>query len=444
MGYAKFLLGKQICEKLNIPLLRLAELCHAGKLAAYHFDDGRQILASSQCNTRFKYPDNTIFTIIPSNANAIIAISTKAAEDFSVYVDRKVNSPVEQDIDLHSGNDSKGKYLYNVLIAMDEQRLKNIKGMRMKFDDGEYIVYCNDLRNSPFQPDVIHVYKNEKIFFELNKQECEIALEYLELTLHNNCNVLNKEYCGGIKRCITNLCIKKEQDSFGSIKYILYEYNIDIIQIVFEKNVLNRECKKFINVDKNCKYTYAHQYQYTSDYFNKEDLSYSNPLSHEEDFFIFNFDEYKKRFHFFDDEEKSRKEFFNYIEKLMFDENEIRNVLEYEIEKKFISDDPKQYMLDRCKRLQEIYINDEDNLKVIKAYMLAIEGLRWAEIDQEVWKHSKDEDNSRTFVSRKLKRFRKISEDNKIPFIAAKLWKDNKESIVKNMLEQLATFYAGE
>lgn len=199
MGHANFQFGWQICKKLNIQLQELAELCHAGRLAAYHFDEGRQILASSQCSTKFKYPGNTTFTITPSNTNAIIAISKKAVEDFSVYVDRKINSPEKQDIDWRSENNSIGKSLHNVLITMEQQRLKNTKGMRMKFGDGEYIVYCNALMNSPFRPDIIYVYKNEKIFFELKGQEGEIYLEYLELNRDDNCRVLNKKHCGGIK-----------------------------------------------------------------------------------------------------------------------------------------------------------------------------------------------------------------------------------------------------
>ena len=36
----------------------------------------------------------------------------------------------------------------------------------------------------------------------------------------------------------------------------------------------------------------------------------------------------------FEDEEEIRKEFFSYLERLMFDENEICTVLEYDVAKK--------------------------------------------------------------------------------------------------------------
>ena len=97
MGLSKRLSGRQVCEKLSIPLLKLAELCHAGRLAAYRFGDWHQILASSQCNTKFKYFGNTIFTITPHKTTGIIAISKKATEYFSLYIDRKLNNHTNQD-----------------------------------------------------------------------------------------------------------------------------------------------------------------------------------------------------------------------------------------------------------------------------------------------------------------------------------------------------------
>ncbi|MDY0258901.1 MAG: hypothetical protein RBR41_04445 [Desulfovibrio sp.] len=133
----------------------------------------------------------------------------------------------------------------------------------------------------------------------------------------------------------------------------------------------------------------------------------------------------------------------------MFDENEIRNVFKYEIEKKSISDDPKQYMLERCKELKEIHKDNEDNLKIIMAYMLALEGIVWRKINEKLWDHSKDINNNTTFVSRRLKDFKEIAAEYKIPFIAANIWNGrgkskrvDRGSIVKNMLEQLAFFYA--
>ncbi len=98
MGYATCLFGKQICEKFNIPLVRLVELCHAGKLAAYHPYDEHQILASSQCNTKFKYLGNTTFTIAPPKGKGIIAISKKSIENFDMYVERKPS-----DTKIHGG-----------------------------------------------------------------------------------------------------------------------------------------------------------------------------------------------------------------------------------------------------------------------------------------------------------------------------------------------------
>ena len=456
MGLSKRLSGRQVCEKLSIPLLKLAELCHAGRLAAYRFGDWHQILASSQCNTKFKYFGNTIFTITPHKTTGIIAISKKATEYFSVYVDKKLTYSGKQE----SNTRHKNKFMEAILKASIEnttQRLQNIREMQIKFCDSEYIIYYNNLTVNPLSrpagigSEVVRLYGNGQVFFEVKEEEGEIYLEYLELNGHGN---------GCIKNCVTALCIEKEQDSFGNNKFVLSRYDSNVIQVEKIDPFINRTCKQVVDEYKlKRRDSYLRDYEYhrvylhqcAIDYFNKEDLSYSKPLSHEMDFFIFDFDEYKKRFHFFEDEEEIRKEFFSYLERLMFDENEICTVLEYDVAKKSISDDPKQYMLDRCKELKEIYKDNEENLKIVKAYMLAVEGLTWAEIDPEVWDHSKDKGNSETFVSRNLMGFKKIAGDNKIPFIAAKVWKGkgnnkciDKESIVKDMLEQLATFYAGE
>ena len=439
MGLSNFLLGWQICERLNIPLLKLAELCHAGKLTAYRFEDRRQVLASSQCNTKFKYLGNTIFTINPSKTTGITAISKKAIENFSVYVYRKRNCSEGQDINRRSENNSKETSIDKILIKkLAQQRLKGIKEMWMKSCGSEYIVYYNDLMNSWARPEVIWLCKNGERFFELKEEEGDIDLEYLELNKYNNCRVLNENHNGGIKKCVTKLCIKKEQDSFGNIKYVLSEYDSDVIQVVYENFFMNRKCKNVSDEDKNDKYVYL--YQYATDCFNKEDLSYSKPLTHEIDFFIFDYDEYKKRFHFLEDEAKSRKDFFNYIEKLMFDKNEIRNVFEYEKEEKDISDDPKKYILDRCKKLKEIYKDNEDNLKRVKAYMLVVEGLTRVEIYQKLWGENDDVNYINTFIFRRLKDFEQLAADNGIPFINPVRWKKksmDKELIVTDMLKQL-------
>ena len=70
--------GRLICEKFGISVLKLAELCHKGYLKAYSSEDWRPILASSQCNTKFKFTDNTSFFIMPSSSDSIVAIGEEA------------------------------------------------------------------------------------------------------------------------------------------------------------------------------------------------------------------------------------------------------------------------------------------------------------------------------------------------------------------------------
>ena len=57
MGILNMRSGRLICEKFGISVLKLAEFCHKGYLKAYSSEDWRPILASSQCNTKFKFTD---------------------------------------------------------------------------------------------------------------------------------------------------------------------------------------------------------------------------------------------------------------------------------------------------------------------------------------------------------------------------------------------------
>ena len=47
MGLTSFQSGRDICQGLCISPLELAELCHAGKLAAYRFEDRERISPSA-------------------------------------------------------------------------------------------------------------------------------------------------------------------------------------------------------------------------------------------------------------------------------------------------------------------------------------------------------------------------------------------------------------
>ena len=452
MGLSNFLLGWQICERLNIPLLKLSELCHTGKLTAYRFEDRRQVQVSSQCNTKFKYSGNTTFTMTQSKGTSIIAISKKATEYFSLYIDRKLNNHTKQDSITRPENGPMGAILKaskkNTAI-----HIKNIREMRIKFCDSEYIVFYNNLTASPLiKPAGINrvgfrLYGTEKVFFELGEKECEIDLEYLELNDYSN---------GGIKRSVTTLRIKKIQDSFGNKKFILSEYDERKIQIKSQYYIKN---SIFVDTDR-LKHdeSYFFEYenyrayfqQYAVDYFHKEDSLYSRPLKHEVDFFIFDYDEYKKRFHFLEDEETSQKNFFNYIKNLVFDESEIKNEISYDMAVNAIKQDPQKYMIEKCVELKARKDNyDTDTFRIIKAYHMAITGSSWKEIHKELWEErGQDQPANDKFISGKLGKFESIAKLNRLPYVKAKLLRDmkasEKESIVKAMLEQLATFYEGK
>ena len=184
--------------------------------------------------------------------------------------------------------------------------------------------------------------------------------------------------------------------------------------------------------------------QYAVDYFDKEDESYLKPLKLEEDFFIFEYEEYKKRFNFLEDDTKLRKIFFGYIEKLFFDEGEIEKALAYEIAINAIKQDPRKYMIERCSDLEKRGF-DCNTIAIIQAYRMAIEQHSWKTIHKKIWpKRTQDQPCNDKFISVKLNKFESIAISNKIPYIKEgilkKMGEDNKEEIIQSMILQLKNF----
>ncbi len=406
-----------------------------------------------------------------------MAIGNKCVDDFCVYVEAKYNMYNSHQRILYADNQhgnmssrdisQLGRWLdvYNmksgavgckeILDQANEEHakfmdplvresmiwIKNIKEMEIKYCDKKYVVYYNNLCPSSLDRRSARFYGNDQVFFELKGGKYEIDLEYLEMNDYRG---------GGIKSYKTKLSIEKRQDNFGNNKFILSGYDKDTIriktdvflsnsfEIVVDEGRLKRDGLYFQKYLDMC--TYLQQCAF--DYFRREDPHDSKPLKHEVDFFIFDYDEYKKRFYYLEDEEASRNRFFNYICKLVFDGKEICNVLKYELECAAIRDNPKKYMLSCCKKLEVTYKDDKDNLMIIKGYELAIEGYKWNAIDDKLWKHSANKDSSMAFVSRKIKAFERIAVDNRIPFIDAKklhaMKESEKESIVKIMLRKLS------
>ena len=335
MGLTDFLLGRQVCERLKISLQKLAALCHAGKLAAYRFEDRQQILASSQCNTKFKYTDNTAFTLAPSNRSGIIAISDEAIEYFKVDEQKKFEEFE------YVGNQEKSLCTFNgTMDALVKQSMeisalqrKNFKKMEIKYFGGTYIVYYDKMIVNPlirpagYNRIYVKLYGNDHVLFELHEREDEFYFAYLELNnSHGNCvNNCTKELCirnrevkSRIKSRVTKLRIKEEHDSFGNKKFVLSDYDGKVIRVRTDPF---RKTQRDVNVDEarlKKDNVYLQKYedwrvyfqQYGVDYFSKDDFSFSKPLRYEVDFFVFDFDEYKRRFKFLEDEENSRKQFF--------------------------------------------------------------------------------------------------------------------------------------
>ena len=186
---------------------------------------------------------------------------------------------------------------------------------------------------------------------------------------------------------------------------------------------------------------YSYLQQYAVDYFNVEDESCLKPLQIEDDFFIFEYEEYKKFFKFIEDEGKIRKKFFRYIEKLVFDESEIEKEVSLEIAISAIKQDPRSYMLQKCDDLERDDVDSETTI-IIKAYRMAIEGNNWKKIHEKLWPDREQGlPANDKFISGKLDKFESIARANGIPYIKARILRGinetNKEEIVKDMLLQM-------
>lgn len=450
-------LGRQLCEKFEIPIVKLAEFCDRGLLKAYFFDDLRPILASSQCNTKFKFYGNAIFNIGRSNYNSIIAISKKSIENFNVHVEKIYNS-CNRNMKLDFPDDHPNPLVVEVMLWMKKIREINIKNI-----SGEYVIYCNGLmtnmqfKSSESDRERILIYKNNDVFFELNSNEGEISLEYIELNvIHgeiNNCivNFYKEMFLKGFynKKRVIKLFIKKLEDSLGNCKFVLSSSSDDVIRLISNPFIDSLCCSEVDEIRLKCDRIYQKKYndwleylqQYAVDYFDKEDLSYSNPLRHGVDFFVFDYDEYKKRFHFLKDDINSRKNFFSYIEKLFFDENQFKKLLSYEIIISDIKKDPRKYMIERCADFEKSNA-DSDTTVITKAYRMAIEGNSWKKIHEKLWPDREQGlPANDKFISGKLDKFESIARANGIPYIKARILRDinetNKEEIVKDMLFQM-------
>ena len=445
MGILNLRSGRMICEKFGISVLKLAELCHRGHLKAYSSEDWRPILASSQCNTKFKFTDNTSFFIMPSSSNSIVAIGEEAKLFFNVHVERIVNECKKQEVLIENGNE-----ITDLLVAAsnkwESMRLSDIRELQITRGNNKYFILydlCASQMSSCSTVKTIKFYRNNFVFFELKENECETDFEYIEMKSGSG---------GGIMGCTTKLCLKKIRDDYGNSKYILLKYDDRLIKIVTDLFV-SELCGVFFDSTKQkndayvkkCNNWYAYLQQYAVDYFDKEDESYLKPLKLEEDFFIFEYEEYKKRFNFLEDDTKLRKIFFGYIEKLVFDEGEIEKAFAYEIAINAIKQDPRKYMIERCSDLEKRGF-DCNTIAIIQAYRMAIEQHSWKTIHKKIWpERTQDQPSNDKFISVKLDKFESIAMSNGIPYIKAgilkKMGEDNKEEIIQSMILQIEKFY---
>ncbi|MBD5626628.1 MAG: hypothetical protein HDQ90_03935, partial [Desulfovibrio sp.] len=193
----------------------------------------------------------------------------------------------------------------------------------------------------------------------------------------------------------------------------------------------------FSDAYRNCG-RYFHQYKLN--YFRPDDGQLEKPLQLKTDFFIFDYKEYCQQA-FLQENEESKRGFYEYIESLLFDINELENIFIDDFEDDEILNDPLGYMESNCISLLKKYKDFDEDKRVIMAYLIAIgTDIPYSEL-HDIFSPSKpDRDPSRktTQFNKYLRKFEKIAENNNIPYIqASKFWKKNTmegDREIKNIL----------
>jgi hypothetical protein len=404
-----WLTGKNLINNYNYSAFDIAKLCDEGSLKAYSRNDKTHILASSECIKKFINPYNSKFCTISSDKSCII-INDFDCKYIGISKNHHRSFADNDNISIKEFNDK-----FNKIYI---EKYKQCLGDKSPSETG-------------------------KIFYVL-LGECE----------DTDLSIKKLKCDGSFDMIREKISIIKIKDDCGSHKYIFNKYNDNYITLYYNLDILNMIQDKIIidNGESMSDIFFSEKYrkyrnyivQEGMNYFRKNENSYKYPLKHNYDYFIFDFDTFKKRFYFNSDENFVKDIFASEIKKMFFRKSEFDAIRKLKDEEEAIKLSLIDYLNNKCTYLMQVNKHNQSENEVISIYKLALQGYKWKEIYEIIY-NKKKSNNPDSDISKKIVKFKGIAMKYKIPFINPRELKTNNPSKLKELsddaIKQLNDYY---
>ncbi|MBD5646515.1 MAG: hypothetical protein HDQ89_02465 [Desulfovibrio sp.] len=417
--------GKWVCEEKGIPTDKLIAACNSGKLTAYSPESGQKILASSQCRKKFFFVDKLYFSLSKGRYPSYIRLNKDDLYNFNIYLGKlRVNyGKYDGDESLNTSNSNTDESDAKRLSIIGYHVLQEVY-----YNNECYLFFfklnCDHSKTSDIYKNIDCLYQINEIIFA-PKRDGHLILRFLDLELHPHREHISK----------ANISIKEIKYE-GNKKFILDKNNDDSI-LIYHNGLqcipctasplrINNENRHFFSeAYQKCR-RYFHQYKLN--YFRPDDGQLEKPLQLKTDFFIFDYKEYCQQA-FLQENEESKRYFYEYIRILLFDINEIENIFIDSLCDIKMQIDPLLNIKDICLSLLEKYDGSEEE-EIIRAYLRAITTNKtYHQLHDEFFPHRKkvnkkgnelDNRNKAIYFYKFLCKFKDIAEKNGLKFIPIK------------------------
>lgn len=438
--------GKWVCEEKGIPTDKLITACNTGRITAYSPESGQKILASSQCRKKFFFGDKLYFSLFEGSYPSYIGLNKDDLYNFNIYLGKlRVN------YGKHNGDESINASNSNT-DESDAKRLSIIGYhvlQEVYYNNECYLFFfklnCDHSKTSDIYKNIDCLYPINEIIFAPKRDGC-LILRFMDLELHPHREHISK----------ANISIKEIKYEDNK-KFILDKNNDDSI-LIYHNGLQCTSCSASpLRINKENRHFFSESYQkcrkyfhqYKLNYYKQEDNELNNPLKLKMDFFIFDYKEFCQQ-NYLQECDESKRDFYEYIESLLFDIDELENIFIDDFEDDEVLNDPLGYMEHKCIYLLKKYKNFDEDKRVIMAYLITIDiDIPYSELHDIFFpsKTGRDSSQKTTNFNKYLRKFEKIAEKNNIPYIQASKFRKidtmegNRE--IKNILkEQLAAIRA--
>lgn len=374
-------LGDDLCNELGVTPMELAKGCASGKIKAYHPSSKREILPSNLCYSEFKYEDSPIKFMVESiGNNATIAIR----DTTSKYIDIEINRiPVNGERDSFKKTSSQKKEiefnnrLINIANEYRECDRRNINCDTIEYKGKKYILY---FRTSKLSSQNI-VYPTNKYVFTLRGNKNIYNLEFIYII--ENGDEIHYEP-------ISTKIVCEDVNSSSGARKCIKSCDFSKIRFLTKPHILRESS---IKIDK-ARYLYDIKYRNMVDKYSilkqQRELTYRSHnngriLFLEDDFFKFEFEEYKFDNLLLSDREIIKK-FYKCILNMLFRKEDVKKILPNNTEEQ-IRKNTKKFILTMINdELQSKNLSDKDK-EILSAYILQAKGYTNAQVYGELHPH---------------------------------------------------------